>query len=272
MAPTMAELAAARKIYGDEEDLAGLGCLEDEGLSGQSPCATLEAEVKHLELDIQHYQEQVEHLQIEERRRTHELGRLRSELSEVSERLAYEQQSVRHHQVCQQLGLETGGGGVGTAGIGRRTMEVRAEKKMREQSEQRTGRLARHVTRLAGDTAAQQSAIDQLSRRLQRVRGSLGDADRKLATASLASSDLQGRLLGEPAAAAADAAEPADTSCSQGAETADAKEGTGTGLSANEEASGDSLRASRGKPGRSLERTKRPGKTKSTGKLPQLSF
>jgi len=284
MAPMMAELAAARAAFGDDEHLLGLGCLEDESHSGQNPCASLEAEVKHLELDITHYQEQVEHLQIEERKRAHELGLLRSELSDISEQLAYEQQSVRHHQVTQQLGLETGrSNSVGTVGIGRRTMEVKAEKQLREAAEQRTGRLSRHVTRLAGDTAHQQAAIDNLSRKLGRVRHAMDLRDHQLSSAALETSGLQAKLMGaprDPTASASGGDEPVDTSCSQGCAEGGNDVDTSGGVSADmaertateQEAAGADSSALEGKAGRPAEKPRRPRKNKSTGKLPHLSF
>mmetsp|Transcript_54773 Transcript_54773/g.123633 ORF Transcript_54773/g.123633 Transcript_54773/m.123633 type:complete len:291 (-) Transcript_54773:65-937(-) len=290
----MAELAAARCALGDSEELMGLGCLEDEHHSGQDPCTTLEAEVKHLELDITHYQEQVDHLQIEERKRTHELGLLRSELSDISEQLAYEQQTVRHHQVTQQLDLETSSSAsLANAGIGRRTMEVKAEKRLREAAEQRTGRLARHVTRLAGDTAHQQAAIDELSRKLGRVRNVLDQRDRQLSSTAHETSELQAKLFGGPrdtSASGIGEEDTAETSYSQGgAEGGNDMDNSGAASMDTAERAGaeqeaanadDSSPAAKAgdaaPPGRArglAEKPRRPPrKNKSTGRLPHLSF
>merc|ERR1712217_57413 len=165
------------------------------------PAATsikaLEAEIRHLQFDIGHYHDQVERLQIEERQRSHELARLRCELGEASEELTYEQQRVKHYEVCKLLGLDGGGwAGLGPAGIGRRTMEVRAEKELREVAQQRTGRLTRDVSRLASDTSSQQASIEQLSRRLQKLRSSVQDKDRQLQRAASTTSDLHFKLRG----------------------------------------------------------------------------
>merc|ERR1719409_2560127 len=148
--------------------------------------ADVEAEVEHLQLDIAHFQHKAERLQVEERQRSHEISRLCGELSEAYEHLAYEQQCVRHHEVCQQFGIDPSGGGwagMGPCGIGRRTLEVRAEQKLREHAEQRGGRLARDVTKLASDTSQQQASIAQLGRRLKCVRKSLEDRDKRIANA-----------------------------------------------------------------------------------------
>jgi len=277
MAPMMAQLAAARQACPDEEALADLHDLEDDGHHGKNPSELLEDEVRHLELDITHYQEQVDKLQIEERQRVHELSRLRSELSEVSEQLAYEQHSVRHYQVYQQLGLEpgrAGGVGSGTTGLGKRTLEVRAETKLREFAEQRTGRLLRHVTRLGGDTAAQQSTIDQLSRRLNRVRSTLQEKDRQISAASTAAVDLQARLAKIP-----QLEETGDPSSDQGVEEAGKAETISSAVSADAaekpsctDASGTVSSLQSAKAGRAGGKSKQPRKTKSTGKLPHLSF
>lgn len=212
MAPVMAELAALRRgalaavdQAADEGGTLTVGAAQDAASAEGPPAGTsvpaLEAEIRHLQFDIGHYHDQVERFQVEERQRSHELARLRDEITEASEELSYEQQRVRHYEICKQLGLDGGGwAGLGPAGIGRRTMEVRAEKQLREVAQQRTGRLSRDVSRLASDTAAQQSNIEQLSRRLQRVRSCVQAKDMQLQNASVTTSDLHFKLRGGEAA------------------------------------------------------------------------
>merc|ERR1712139_276019 len=113
-------------------------------------------------------------MQVEERQRSHEISRICGELSEAYEHLAYE----------QQYGVDPSGGagwaGMGPCGIGRRTLEVRAEQKLRECAEQRGGRLTRDVTKLASDTSQQQACIAQLGARLMRVKKAHAERDRRL--------------------------------------------------------------------------------------------
>merc|ERR1712139_153197 len=113
-------------------------------------------------------------MQVEERQRSHEISRICGELSEAYEHLAYE----------QQYGVDPSGGagwaGMGPCGIGRRTLEVRAEQKLRECAEQRGGRLARDVTKLSSDTSQQQASIAQLGARLMRAKKAHAERDRRL--------------------------------------------------------------------------------------------
>jgi len=192
MAPLMAELAAERHRAAELQ----VHELDDGDEAGADSIADLEAEVQHLRLDISHYQEAAEKLQVEERQRANELRRVRVEISEASENLNYEQQRVRHHEVCKQHGFDTveGWAGLGPSGIGRRTMEVRAEKKMREHAESRANKLTVSVTKLATDTATKQAEIAQLSRRLQHVKGKHAERDKALQKAASTSQLLDHKM------------------------------------------------------------------------------
>merc|ERR1712146_374448 len=133
----------------------------------------LEMQVKHLELDIGLFQERAERLQVEQRQRGHERERLQTELREVKDSLLYEQQRMRHHEVSKRDGYvvrDDVWGGLGPSGIGRRTMEVNAEKKLRDTAEKRSLRLSKDVTKLASDAAQKQASVAQLSRKLSRLR------------------------------------------------------------------------------------------------------
>eukprot|EP00931_Biecheleriopsis_adriatica_P088028 TRINITY_DN62425_c0_g1_i1.p1 TRINITY_DN62425_c0_g1~~TRINITY_DN62425_c0_g1_i1.p1 ORF type:complete len:296 (-),score=83.35 TRINITY_DN62425_c0_g1_i1:90-875(-) len=232
MAPLMAELAAERLTSESQ-----LPASPSHGQAGHgSAVDAVEAEIRHLKLDIEHYQSRAERLQAEERQRFHTLTTLRNELQEASEDLAYEKQRVRHHEICRQLGLPDGGWvGLGPLGVGKRTLEARAEQKLRESAEDRSARLAREVSRLAGDTAEQQTTIETLSRRLDKVRAITRTKERRLLSAAAHTSELHARLRGTTA---------------------------GPKALTTAESSSCVSRGSRGK--KSI--------SSSTGKLPQLSF
>jgi hypothetical protein len=250
MIPLMAELAVTRhacKEYcssiGEPFILAPVPAPEG---SSQSGVDAMEAEVGHLQVEIAHYRKQTERLQVEERQRSHEISRLCGEYSEAYDHLNYEQQCVKHHEECKQVGIDAGGGwaGMGPCGLGRRTQEVRAEKKLREFAEQRGGRLARDVTKLSSDTSQQQASIAQLGRRLKNVRKALSERDSRLAHTGKHTKLLHAKLK----------------------VTEDATSGNGGEGVAFESTQDDpvapSLRPSK----------KKGGSAASTGRLPQLSF
>eukprot|EP00440_Ansanella_granifera_P034072 gb/GFBE01036960.1/.p1 GENE.gb/GFBE01036960.1/~~gb/GFBE01036960.1/.p1 ORF type:complete len:290 (+),score=69.22 gb/GFBE01036960.1/:1-870(+) len=235
MAPLMAELAAARQNT-DCQLSVSLG--EASHLGKGAPGDALEAEIRHLKLDIEHYQSRAERLHAEERTRFHMLTSLRNDLQEASEDLSYENQRVRHHEVCRQLGLPDGAWvGLGPLGVGKRTLEARAEKKLRESAEERSARIARDVTKLAGDTAEHQATIEQLSRHLDRIRAMGRTKERRLASAAAQTSELHARLRGTAAGPKALASQDSSSYLSK--------------------ASG---------------RSRKLPASSSTGKLPQLSF
>lgn len=205
MAPLMAELAMERQRV----DHILPSTPRADGAATKDSADTLEVEIQHFKLDIEHYQGRTEELQIEERKRLHVLEGLRSSLEEASEDLAYEKQRVRHHEVCRQLGLPDGGWvGLGPLGVGKRTLEARAEKKLRESAEERSARLAREVTRLAGDSTEAQITIEQLSRRLDKIRVIARTKDRRLQSAAAQTSELHARLRGSPSDGAKDTFSP----------------------------------------------------------------
>mmetsp|Transcript_6162 Transcript_6162/g.10715 ORF Transcript_6162/g.10715 Transcript_6162/m.10715 type:complete len:296 (-) Transcript_6162:79-966(-) len=235
MGPLMARLAVARQNCADldVDSIPAVG-LDHRGMAepGQKESPVeMEAEIQHLEQDIDHFQVQVERLHVEETQRTHEIRRLKTVIAEAQENLAYEQQRVRHFEVVQQTGAHgiAGWAGMGPAGVGRRTMQVRAEKKLRECAEQRGSRLVRNVSELAADTAAQQSAIALLTKKLNVARAQAQQRGSDLAKATLHSEELRLKLNGK--------------------------------------ASENSSSNSSGKGGKP-----RKTQTRSTGKLPQLSF
>jgi len=198
MAPLMAELASARLESAEKLIQSPRG---EAGSKPGSALQAVEAEIRHLKLDIEHYRGRAERLQVEERKRFHTLSQLRSDLQEASEDLAYEKQRVRHHEVCRQLGLKDGGWvGLGPLGVGKRTLEARAEKKLRESAEDRATRLSREVSRLSGDTAEQQTVIEQLSRRLDKCRAIAREKERRLNNAANQTKELHARLRGSPSA------------------------------------------------------------------------
>jgi len=192
MVPIMAELAftrqACKEFCAEQGEPFILGPSQPSGSQGEQRGSaenvnTLEDDVKHLQVDIAHFQHKGEKLQVEERQRSHEISRLCGELSEAYEHLSYEQQCVKHHETCRQFGVENNGAawaGMGPCGVGRRTIEVRAEQQLREHAEQRGGRLSRDVTKLASDTSQQQVSIAQLGARLMRVKKAHAERERRL--------------------------------------------------------------------------------------------
>jgi len=199
LAPLMVELAREREstdyllppVLSKEDDEAKEA---DAKLSSRE---AMEAEIKHLQLDIEHFKNSAVRLQAEDRQRFHVLSSLRDDLQEASEELGYQRERARHHEVCRQLGLPgTAWVGLGPAGIGKRTLQVRAEKRLRESAEERSARLTRDVARLAGDTAELQASIESLSRRLDKVRGLIRDKEHRLGTAASQTTQLHARLKG----------------------------------------------------------------------------
>mmetsp|Transcript_29784 Transcript_29784/g.81691 ORF Transcript_29784/g.81691 Transcript_29784/m.81691 type:complete len:330 (-) Transcript_29784:189-1178(-) len=275
MAPLMAELAAERRIASergvDPEELA------QRAKSKSSSREAMEQEVEHLKLDIEHYREQVGRLHSEEQQRARELRRLQAELSESGESLAYEQHRARLSEAFVQMGVEgtvDGWEGLGPMGTGRRTIEVRAEMKLREAAEKRNGRLTREVLKLASDSSAQQVEIARLSKRLSKTRGVTQDRGKQLQGVASMSDVLQKRAKrladgptqmatdGEPSAVQGRGAEDEERNHAIG-KSPDGGMGYGSGRRAGKHGDLGNLIA-----------PKRSWKTNasSTGKLPQLSF
>lgn len=266
MVPLMAELALTRQackeycaeqgeafITGPTESASPLPAEKKQ--SAAQIIADSEAEITHLQLDIAHFQHQSERLQIEERQRQHEISRLCGELSEAYEHLTYEQHCVRHHELCRQVGIDNSGGGwpgMGPCGVGRRTMEVRAEQRLRECAEQRGGRLARDVTKLSSDTSQQQASIAQLGARLMRAKKAHAERDRRLLHNHKLAKVLQAKLK-----VASGNGQP-----SQGQRQNELVDARADDLGATSDSDGT---------GRSL-RSRKKGIAASTGKLPSLSF
>lgn len=195
MAPLMAELSAAW-MECSKEGLDPLEPLAYDDVGPADPMDSveeLEVQVRHLELDISHFQDKAERMQVEERQRGHEMKRLEVELREVQESLEYEKTRMRHHHVSKMKGFvvpDNVWGGLGPSGMGRRTMEVNAEKKLRETAEKRSSKLSRDVTKLAGDAAAKQAAVAQLSRKLSRLRRANEQREKQIHGASGKASEL----------------------------------------------------------------------------------
>mmetsp|Transcript_46441 Transcript_46441/g.104368 ORF Transcript_46441/g.104368 Transcript_46441/m.104368 type:complete len:364 (-) Transcript_46441:23-1114(-) len=309
MAPLMAELAVARRNCSTDEPLPALDSVpnpdqQDSQQVTLSPCALLEAEIQHLQLDIGHYQTQVEEYQAEERHRSNEIARLRHAIHEAADNMSYEQHRSKHYEACKQLSLENSSwGGLGPDGLGKRTMEVRAEQKMRELAEQRTGKISSQLTRLADDSSAHHVTIEQLSKRLTKVRASHKTKDKQLTNAIKATSTFEARLRlkeqplddededsdagQEDGGLDADAEDPVTGSKAAsevrgtpiGSKAASEARGTPTGSKAASEAKSTPTRGSSvaSLSGRNKSKHSEAGKkgkkgTSSTGKLPQLSF
>jgi peptidoglycan hydrolase CwlO-like protein len=260
MVPLMAELALTRQACKEYCEEQGEAFILDPSLSSQADAgmdvssagktaATVQDEIDHLRTDISHFQHKADKLQVEERQRSHEISRLCGEITEAYEHLDYERKCVQHHTVCQEFGMDPSGGsgwaGMGPCGIGRRTLEVRAEQKLREHAEMRGGRLARDVTKLSSDTSQQQACIAELAARLKRAKRAHAERDRRLLHNQKQTQLLETKLK----VTSSESYLPRE-----GGEAADFASTTG-GI--------DGFRPRHGK---------KKGLAASTGKLPQLSF
>lgn len=313
MAPLMAELAEAhravrsrgltlefppqsRELPGSQGEGGATASDAASDLPGTRTNREIEAEIKHLQVDIAHFQHKTERLHVERRQRQHEIGRLDTELQEVREQLAYDQQRARHFEVCQSLGAEVADGwaGVGPCGVGQRTLELRAEVKLREKAEQRRNKLTREVGRLQTLVISQRQTIETYTKRLQRAHSSYVMKDKHLAAAVHQASHAQKRLQQQQEfSSVVTESETPPSQVSRGLELPDAEDGTedeeGKGYDsvANQcevelqpvgacdnlgypvdpvPRSGALIR----KGGR--QKLKKDPTTASTGKLPQLSF
>eukprot|EP00928_Gymnodinium_smaydae_P037946 TRINITY_DN26277_c0_g1_i2.p1 TRINITY_DN26277_c0_g1~~TRINITY_DN26277_c0_g1_i2.p1 ORF type:complete len:350 (+),score=97.17 TRINITY_DN26277_c0_g1_i2:104-1051(+) len=192
MAPLMAELAVERR-----RALAAALPSEAPRMDCSGDAAALAAEVQRLQGELAAQREEVERLQAAERKRGNELRRLRVDATDAMDSLGYEQQRVRHYEVGLQLGFEpTGDGwaGLGPSGMGRRTMEVRAEKRLRETAEQRASRIAQQVVKLSSEASSQQGLIAHLSKRFLRLRRLSQSRDKQLAGSSSDAGALEEKL------------------------------------------------------------------------------
>jgi len=155
------------------------------------PSEQLEAEIQVMEREVCHFREQLEHLQNSERLRMQELDQLSYELTQAAERLNYEQQTVRTHEHCLNSICSSRSS---PNLIGPRTIELRAEQRLKELAARRAGRLSDEVMRLAVGASMQQNTVDTLSTKLLRVRSSLLDRDRELIAAQKTTAGLESRL------------------------------------------------------------------------------
>jgi len=199
LAPMMLELARARQAT--DLMLPPVLAKDEVKETSKTPAVSsreaIEAEIKHLKLDIDHFKNVAARLQTEDTQRYYIMSSLRNELTEATEELGYQRDRARHHEVCRQLGLPGSAWvGLGPAGMGKRTLQVRAEKRLRESAEERSARLLREVAGLAGDTAEHQVTIESLSRRLDRVRNLIQEKETRLQSAAQQTTQLQARLKG----------------------------------------------------------------------------
>lgn len=212
MTPLMVELAEARNACGCPDPgpssasrrlaslkvkpdvaniaFAGLGAGVEDARKASAD------EIRRRQSDIDGYRQQVEQMQAEDRERSSDISRLVGELSDAMEHLTYEQQRARHLEVCEDLGPagQEGWAGMGPMGLGRRTLQARAEARLRETAEQRGCRLGRDVSRLASDVATQQATIKQLTKRLVRLQKKSSQKEKKLKTVGARAFELQSKM------------------------------------------------------------------------------
>merc|ERR1711879_740225 len=151
-----------------------------------------------LRKNINDCQAKVEQLETASRKRATEKQKTRAELASAKARLEYETQRAKHQDVHRQLGFDKHGeswAGLGPTGIGKRTLEVRAEGRLREVAEARAARLQREVMKLTNDHADHQANISKLGKRLGRVRGLVLLREQQLQELSQSTANLQSQLM-----------------------------------------------------------------------------
>jgi len=156
----------------------------------------LQQEARHLRLDLSHYQHKVETMQAQQQHSEQESTRMKSVMSDLKDQLDYTRQLVKHHEVEQQLQHELTDtwGGENPCGIGKRTLELRAEQKLREHVEKRNNKLTDQIQKLTGCIANQQLAIQRLEKKVMNGQKKLLQKDQQLAHVTERASQLQGYL------------------------------------------------------------------------------
>lgn len=187
----------------------------------------LQQEARHLRLDLSHYQQKVEVMQIQQLHSEQEATRLKSTMSDLKDQLDYTRQLVKHHEVEQQLQNELNDtwGGENPCGIGKRTLELRAEQKLREHMEKRNHKLTDQIQKLTACIASQQLAIQRLEKKVMAGQKKLLQKDQQLAHVTERASQLQGYLRRDMHQAAGQAISslrmdgPMDSQYSEGGES-----------------------------------------------------
>jgi chromosome segregation ATPase len=156
----------------------------------------LQQEARHLRLDLRHYQQKVEAMQVQQQHSEQENTRMRSTIGDLKDSLDYTRQLVKHHEVEQQLQQELNDtwGGENPCGIGKKTLELRAEQKLREHMEKRNNKLTDQIQKLTSCIANQQLAIQRLEKKVMQGQKKLLQKDQQLVHVTERAAQLQGYL------------------------------------------------------------------------------
>jgi hypothetical protein len=121
---------------------------------------------------------------------------MKSAMSDLKDQLDYTRQLVKHHEVEQQLHTELTDtwGGENPCGIGKRTLELRAEQKLRQHVEKRNNKLTDQIQKLTAVIASQQLAIQRLEKKMMNGQKKLLHKDQQLLHVTERASQLQGYL------------------------------------------------------------------------------
>merc|ERR1719230_505356 len=121
---------------------------------------------------------------------------MKSVISDLKDQLDYTRQLVKHHEVEQQLQNELNDtwGGENPCGIGKKTLELRAEQKLREHMEKRNNKLTDQIQKLTNCIANQQLAIQRLEKKVMNGQKKLLQKDQQLAHVTERATQLQSYL------------------------------------------------------------------------------
>lgn len=156
----------------------------------------LQQEARHLRLDLSHHQHKVKQMQIQQQHSEQEATRMKSVMSDLKDQLDYTRQLVKHHEVEQQLHTELTDtwGGENPCGIGKRTLELRAEQKLRTHVEKRNNKLTDQIQKLTAVIASQHLAIQRFEKKLMNGQKKLLHKDQQLQHVTERAAQLQGYL------------------------------------------------------------------------------
>merc|ERR1719160_1913649 len=166
------------------------------GFEQEAQQRSLQQEARHLRLDLSHYQQKVEAMQVQQQHSEQENTRMKTVMSDLKDQLDYTRQLVKHHEVEQQLQTELTDtwGGENPCGIGKRTLELRAEQKLRQQVEKRNNKLTDQIQKLTAVIASQQLAIQRLEKKLMSGQKKILHKDQQLLHVTERAAQLQGYL------------------------------------------------------------------------------
>lgn len=199
--PLMEELVGARSLCGgggvSSTAAALLAANSDDPRLREAldspPASDLEADILRLQRDLHSRQSQVERLEVELTARRQEVQQLGRELREADASIAYEQRRASHFHTKKRLSNPKPRKALG---VGKRTIEMQAEERLREAAEVRANHMAQDLHKLTNDTLLQDKAIQRLDRKLLHMHRQASSSDLKLAEVEKITSRLHLRLCG----------------------------------------------------------------------------